>query len=135
MIKIGIEISHGKLRRDILIHPSRYFFIQLSDGLAFLCFKTCNFRGEDIRTHIIDGLAVDEEGNLNSIFQNVIGDAILELQDCNTRSWQGDEFPISSRMKNMISQMPDLADWIISSILTDGRNIILCHSATALNPE
>jgi hypothetical protein len=31
----------------------------------------------------------------------------------------------------MISQMPDLANWIISSILTDGRNIIFYHTLDA----
>jgi hypothetical protein len=123
-IKIGIELSHGKLRCDLLTHPERYFFILVADGQGVLCIRTCNPKGENIEAHIIDGLIPNEEGYLVSVFEEGIRDAIWE-RDLRMSSCEGDEYPISSRLSWMICQMPDLADWIISSVLTNGKNLVI----------
>jgi hypothetical protein len=123
-IKIGIELSHGKLRCDLLTHPERYFFILVADGQGVLCIRTCNPKGENIEAHIIDGLIPNEEGHLVSVFEEGIRDAVWE-RDLRMSSCEGDEYPISSRLSWMICQMPDLADWIISSVLTNGKNLVI----------
>lgn len=55
MIKIGIEVSRRKLLYDLLDNPGRYFFILSEGGRAALCIQTCDFQGDDINTHIIEG--------------------------------------------------------------------------------
>lgn len=125
MIRIGIEVSRKKLRCDLLEHPGRYFFILLADGRATLCIRTCDFRGENIQAHIIDGFSLNKDGALYSVFEGGINDAVLELQDWKSHSCQGDEYPLSSHLVRMISNMPDLVDWIISSIISEGKNLII----------
>lgn len=127
-IKIGIELGYGKLRSDLLTHPERYFFILVVDGQAFLCIRTCDPQGENMEAHIIDGLAPDKDGNLVSVFEDGIRDAVLELRDQKRSSCEGDEYPISSHLARMICQMTDLTDWIISSILTNGKNLVIFSS-------
>lgn len=124
-IKIGIELSYGRLRSDLLTHPERYFFVLVADGQAFLCIRTCDRQGENMEAHIIDGLAPDKDGNLVSVFEEGIRDAVLELRDRKRSSYEGDEYPISSYLARMICQMADLTDWIVSSILTNGKNLVL----------
>ncbi len=126
MIRIGIEVSSRNLRCDLLENPGRYFFILATGGQATLCIKTCDFHGEDIKMHIIDALAPDGEGNLDSIFEDGINGAILEWQDWKKPSMKGGEYPISSHLVRVLSGMPDLMDWIISSILNNERNLIVC---------
>jgi hypothetical protein len=125
MIKIGIEVSRRNLRCDLLEHPDRYFFILETDNRPSLCIRTCDFRGENIEAHIIDGLVLKEDGNLYSIFEDCINDRILELYDWKRHSCQGDEYPISSQIVQIISMLPDFVDWIISSILSRGRNLVI----------
>ncbi len=127
-IKIGIELSYGKLRSDLLTHPERYFFILVVDGQAFLCIRTCDPQGENMEAHIIDGLIPDKDGNLISVFEDGIKDAVLDLRDQRRASYEGDEYPISSLLARMICQMADLTDWIISSILTNGKNLVIFSS-------
>ncbi len=127
-IKIGIELSHGKLRCDLLTHPERYFFILVADGQGVLCIRTCDPQGENMEAHIIEGLIPNEEGYLVSVFEEGIRDAIWELRDQRRSSCEGDEYheyPISSRLSCMICKMPDLADWIISSVLTNDKNLVI----------
>jgi len=125
MIRIGIEVSRRNLRCDLLEHPGRYFFILQADSRATLCIRTCDSQGENIQMHIIDGFSLNGDGNLYSVFEDGINDAILELPDWKIPSCQGDEFPISFLLVRIISRMPDLIDWIISSILSDGKNLVI----------
>lgn len=125
MIRIGIEVSRKNLRCDLLEHPGRYFSILLADGRATLCIRTCDFQGENIQVHIIDGFSLDKDGSLYSVFEDGISDAVLELQDWKRHSCQGDEYPLTSHLVQMISSMPDLVDWIISSIISNGKNLVI----------
>jgi hypothetical protein len=127
MIRIGIEVSSRNLHSDLLEHPGRYFFILLADGQASLCIRTCDSQGENIQVHIIDGFSVNEDGNLYSVFEDGIKDAVLERHDWKICSCQRDEYeyPISSNLMHMISRMPNLVDWIISSILGNGKNLVI----------
>jgi len=129
MIKIGIEVSSRNLHCDLLDNPGRYFFILESDAWASLCIQTCDTQGEDIRTHMIDCLAPNGKGNLYSIFEDGINDAILERQEWKRQSYRGCNYTVSyavsSQLAQMLSSMPDLMDWIISSILNRGRNLVL----------
>jgi hypothetical protein len=130
MIKIGIEVSSKNLRYDLLEHPGRYFFILVTDSRPTLCIRTCDFQGENIEAHVIDGLVLKRDGNLYSIFEDGINDTILELQDWKRQSCYGDEYPISPQLVQTITMLPDLMDWIISSILTKGRNLVICPFAS-----
>ena len=128
MIRIGIEVSSRNLHCDLLENPGRYFFILEADSRASLCIQTCDIQGEDIRTHIIDCLAPNGEGNLYSIFEDGINDAVLERQERKSQSFQEDSYAVSPQLVQMLSMMPDLMDWILSSIITHGRNLILYPS-------
>ena len=128
MIRIGIEVSSRNLHCDLLENPGRYFFILEADGRASLCVQTCDIHGEDIITHIIDCLALNGEGNLYSIFEDGINDAVLEQQERKSQSFQEDSYAVSPQLVQMLSMMPDLMDWILSSIITHGRNLILYPS-------
>ena len=128
MIRIGIELSSRNLRRDLLENPCRYFFISVTDSRPILCIQTCDFQGENIRTHIIDCLAPNGDGNLYSIFEDGINDAVLERLERMCQSSHINEYEVSPQLVQMLSMMPDLMDWIISSILRDGRNLVLYPS-------
>ena len=128
MIRIGIEVSGRNLHCDLLENPGRYFFILEADSRASLCIQTCDIQGEDIRTHIIDCLAPNGEGNLYSIFEDGINDAVLERQERKRQSFQEDSYAVSPQLVQMLSMMPDLMNWILSSIITRGRNLILYPS-------
>jgi len=123
-IKIGIELSYGRLRSDLLTHPERYFLSWWRTGRPSFAFEPAIVRG-NMEAHIIDGLAPDKDGNLVSVFEEGIRDAVLELRDRKRSSYEGDEYPISSYLARMICQMADLTDWIVSSILTNGKNLVL----------
>jgi len=125
LIKIGIEVSHEKLQHDLIMHPARYFFILVVDGTVYLCIRTCDPNGEDIKSHIVDGLILDKDGNLVSIFEDSLNDAILELEGYKTHSCEGDEYPITPCLARIISKVPELTEWIISSLLINGRNLII----------
>ena len=125
MIRIGIEVSRRNLRCDLLEHPERYFFILRADSRASLCIRTCDSQGENIQAHIIDGFSLNEDGNLYSVFEDGINDAILEWHDRKSHSSEGEEYPLSSHLVHMISRMPDLVDWIVSSILSNGKNLVI----------
>lgn len=127
MIKIGIESTSEKLRQDLLLHPSRYFFIQVLNGQPALCVRTCNSQGEDWRSHVLDGLVHDGQGNLVSVFAEDLRTAMLEPGEGRERGLEGG-FGLSSALEHSISQMPDFVDWMISSILKDGRHLLLFSS-------
>ena len=128
MIKIGIEVSSRNLRCDLLENPGRYFFILEAGSRTSLCIQTCDFQGENIRTHIIDCLAPNGDGNLYSIFEDGINDTISERQEWNGQSCHEDKYAVSPQLVQMLSMMPDLMNWILSSIITRGRNLILYPS-------
>jgi hypothetical protein len=129
MIKIGIEVSRKNLHCDLIENPGRYFFIQEEGSRIYLCIQTCDSQGENIKAHNIDVLVPNEEGNLYSIFEDVLEDIInditIERQDWKKHSCPGNRYPVSSQLVQMLSMMPDFVDWIISSILTNGRNLVL----------
>jgi hypothetical protein len=125
MIRIGIEVSSRNLHCDLLENPGRYFFILEADARASLCIQTCDIQGEDIRTHIIDCLALNGKGNLYSIFEDGINDAVLERPEWKRQSCHEDRYAVPPQLVQMLSSMPDLMDWIISSIITHGRNLVL----------
>ena len=130
LIKIGIEVSRRNLRCDLIENPGRYFFILEESGRTILCIQTCDSEGEDIKMHAIDVLVPNVEGTLYSIFEDVledyINDVTIERQDWETHSCHGNRYPVSSQLMQILSMMPDLMDWIVSSILTNGRNLVLC---------
>lgn len=130
LIKIGVECSPVKLRCDLLAHPARYFFILVYDGRASLCIRTCDSQGEDIRAQAIDGLCVDSEGNVISVFEESLKCAARELESRKTHTSDGGEYPVTPHLERLISLMPDLVEWIVSLVLTKDRHIILYTSWT-----
>jgi len=127
LIKIGIESTSETLRQDLLLHPSRYFFIQVLDDQPALCVRTCNSEGEDWRSHALDGLIHDGQGNLVSVFAEELHSAVLNDGENKQRGLEGG-FGLSSALEYSISQMPDFVDWMISSVLKDGRHLLLFTS-------
>jgi hypothetical protein len=129
LIKIGIEVSRRNLHCDLIENPGRYFFIQEEGCRTYLCIQTCDSQGEDTLAHNIDVLVPNEEGNLYSIFEEVLedihNDIIIERQEWKRHSRSGNRYPISTQLVQMLSIMPEFVDWIISSILTNGRNLVL----------
>ena len=129
MIKIGIEVSRRNLHCDLIENPGRYFFIQEEGCRTYLCIQTCDTQGEDTLAHNVDVLIPNEEGNLYSIFEEVLeeinNDISIERQEWKRDSLFGNRYPISSQLVQMLSMMPDFVDWIISSILLNGRNLVL----------
>ena len=129
MIKIGIEVSRRNLHCDLIENPGRYFFIQEEGCRTYLCIQTCDTQGEETLAHNVDVLVPNEEGNLYSIFEEALevinNDISIERQEWKRDSLFGNRYPISSQLVQMLSMMPDFVDWIISSILTNGRNLVL----------
>ena len=125
MIKIGIESTFDGLRRDILSHPEKYFFIWVIDGQAALCIRTCDSQGNKLQAHIIDGLFLDPEGNLRSIFNDDIRDALLEQIGPGLQLYEGKEYMITGTLGRKISETPDLIEWIMLSVLNADRHIII----------
>ncbi|MCK9586603.1 hypothetical protein [Methanothrix soehngenii] len=127
MIKIGIEVSRRKLLYDLLENPGRYFFILSEGGRAALCIQTCDFQGDDINTHIINGFALNKDSKLCPIFDDGINDSILNGCKWERRTPDGRDYPISSKLEDTLCRLPDLMYWIISKVLTGGRNLVIYH--------
>lgn len=125
MIKIGLRPAETNCAATSLSIQKRYFFILAIDSNASLCIRTCDSRGENIQAHIIEGLYLSEDGDLHSVFEDGINDALFEMHHWKSHSCIGDEYPISRHLMHTISQMPDLANWIISSILVNGKNLMI----------
>jgi len=129
LIKIGIEVSRRNLHCDLIENPGRYFFIQEEGCRTYLCIQTCDTQGEETLAHNVDVLVPNEEGNLYSIFEEALevinNDISIERQEWKRDSLFGNRYPISSQLVQMLSMMPDFVDWIISSILLNGRNLVL----------
>jgi hypothetical protein len=125
LIKVGLEANRSHLRRELLAHPGRYFAILVIDSRAALCIRTCDNRGENLQSHIVDGLTADSHGNLVSIFEEDLR-LFLNRQKRSNRSSDCEKFyQISMTMADRIRLLPGLIDHIISSILTKDRNIII----------
>ncbi len=127
MIKIGIEATINKLRRDMLLCPAKYFFIMIVDGQAALCIQTCDSQGENSRAHIIDALTPNSEGNLVSLIADSIQAAMLEYGFTRVQLHEGDEYNITGPLSAKISETPGLVDWIVSSVLNEDCHILI-HS-------
>jgi hypothetical protein len=41
-----------QLHDELLLHPSRYFFLLVTDEQACLCFRACKSDGMDVRASI-----------------------------------------------------------------------------------
>ena len=128
MIKIGIEVSRRKLLCDLLDNPGRYFFVLSGSGRRALCIQTCNFQGEDVKMHIINGFALNQNSELISLFDGGIDDSILNGDEWKRRTPDGMEYPISYHLEHTLCRLPDLMDWIISTVLIRDRNLVIYPS-------
>jgi hypothetical protein len=125
LIKIGLEANRTHLRNELLVQPCRYFAILINNNRAALCIRTCDNRGEDLQSHIVDGMVTDSDGNLVSIFEEELRMSIKEQKKLNPSSDCEEFLQISSAIANKIKLFPGLIDCIISSVLTKDRNIII----------
>jgi hypothetical protein len=125
LIKVGLETAKRDLCDDMLLHPCRYFFILMIENQAALCIRTCDSQGEELQSHVVDGLVADSDGNLASIFEEDISTALKEQKEAKISSDGELLIPISPAIAEKIRLLPGLIDWIISYVLTRGRNIVI----------
>ena len=130
MVAIGLDVSRRVLQHDLLKHPERYFFIQMMDHRASLCIRTCDAVGERIQVHIIDGFSFHDDGYGygRSVFADLINDAVSEMRYTASCSSPRDEYPLSFHLSKKISEMPDMMEWIVSTILSEEKNLIIYSS-------
>lgn len=130
LIKIGLEASREDLRKELLSHPFRYFFILMVDNRAVLCIRTCNSRGENLQSHIVDGLTPDSDGNMVSVFEDELRLAMENRRRPN-RILEGNEsdneelYSISAAIGDKIRFLPGFIEWIVSTVLTKDRNMVI----------
>jgi hypothetical protein len=125
LIKVGLEATRDDLHKELLAHPCRYFFILVTDNRAALCIRTCNGRGENLQSHVVDGLTADSAGNLVSLFEEDLQEVVMDHNRSTILS-DGDElWSISPDIIEKIRILPGFVDWIISAVLTEDRNIII----------
>ena len=125
LIKVGLEATPEDLRKELLSHPCRYFFILLADNRAALCIRTCDCRGENLQSHVVDGLTPDPDGNLVSLFEEDLQVVVMNRNRSTILS-DGDELcSISPDIAEKIGVLPGFVDWIISTVLTKDRNILI----------
>lgn len=124
-IKVGLEASREDLSKELQMHPCRYFFILVTDNRAALCIRTCDGSGEDLQSHVVDGLTSDSAGNLVSLFEDELRIIVMD-RNRSPISSDGDElYSISPDIAKRIRILPGFVDWIISAVLTNGRNILI----------
>jgi len=125
LIKVGLEATREDLRKELLAHPCRYFFILSTDNRAALCIRTCDCRGENLQSHVVDGLTPDSAGNLASLFEGDL-QVIVVNRNRSTMLSDGDELcSISPDIAEKIRILPGFVDWIITTVLTKDRNILI----------
>jgi len=125
LIKVGLEATREDLHKELLTHPCRYFLILVTDNRAALCIRTCDCRGENLQSHVVDGLTPDSAGNLVSLFEEDLEVVVMDRNRF-TKLSDGDELcPISPHIAEKIRIMPGFVDWIISTVLTEDRNILI----------
>ncbi len=134
MIKMGIESSASKLQDQLQLHPERYFFILVIEERPALCLQTCDVYGGDIETKEIDGLMLCPEGNLASVFQEDLQEAMIK-RELYLRYLEGEQYPISQAIRKKISELPDFIDWIMKSVLIRGRCLMLYPSWTVTHSD
>ncbi|MDD1748337.1 MAG: hypothetical protein LUO89_00510 [Methanothrix sp.] len=127
MIKMGIESSATKLHDQLLLHPERYFFILVMEERGALCLKTCSACGNDIEIKEIDGLILDDNGNLISIFHEELQEVLMKRESF-LRYLEGEQYPISSAIRKKIKELPGFIDWIMASVPIRGRCLMLYPS-------
>lgn len=125
LIKVGLEATREDLRREMLAHPCRYFFILLTDNRAALCIRTCDCRGENLQSHVVDGLTTDSVGDLISLFEEDLQVVVMDQNRSTILSDDGELFSISPYIAEKIRILPGFVDWIISAVLTEDRNILI----------
>lgn len=124
MIMIGIESSRSELYNQISMHPERYFFILVVEGCPGLCIQTCDRDGEDIRTQEIGCLKLSSEGSSISVFQKELIEAMTKVEPCPNCM----EYNITPAIKKKIGELSGFIEWIMASVLADGRCILLYPS-------
>jgi hypothetical protein len=125
LIKVGLEATRENLREELLSHPSRYFLISMVDNRAVLCIQTCDSIGENLQSHVVDGLVPDSDGNLVSVFEEELHLAIKDWRRPNRISNSEELHSISPAIAEKIRFLPGFVDWLISTVLTKDRNIII----------
>jgi hypothetical protein len=125
MMAIGVNVSRGIMQCDLLMHPERYFFIHMMDHRASLCIRTCDAMGKSIQVHVLDGFSFHDDGCGHSVFSDLINDAVCEMQNIAGCSSPRDEYPLSFHLSKKISGMPDMMEWIVSTILSEEKNLII----------
>lgn len=127
MIMIGIESSRSELYDQISMHPERYFFILVLEGRTGLCIQTCDTHGEDIKIQEVGVLKISSEGDSISVFQEELKEAMMKLELCPDRA-EGSQHPITPAIKKKIGDLQGFIDWIMASVLADGRCLLLYPS-------
>lgn len=72
----------------------------------------------------------DSNGNLVSVFEGGIKEALIERKHSVKHSCEGYEYSLSASLKEKITHMPGLIDWIMTTVLTEERHILLNPSWT-----
>lgn len=127
LIKMGIESSAAKLHDQLLLHPEMYFFILVIEERPALCLQTCDSSGNGIEIKEMDGLMLSPEGDLASVFQEDLQEAMIKLE-LYLRYLEGEQYPISQTIKEKIVKLPGFIDWIIESVAVRGRCLMLYPS-------
>ena len=125
LIKVGLEATREDLSKELQMHPCRYFFILVTDNRAALCIRTCDDRGEDLQSHVVDGLTSDSAGNLVSLFEEDLQMVVMDRNRSPILSDGAELYSISLDIAKRIRILPGFVDWIISAVLTKDRNILI----------
>jgi hypothetical protein len=125
LIKVGLEATREQLREELLSHPCKYFFILMIDNRAVLCIQTCNSIGENLQSHVVDGLVPDSDGNLVSVFEEELHLVIKDWRRPTGVLYGEELHSISPAIAEKIRFLPGFVDWIISTVLTKDRNILI----------
>ena len=67
----------------------------------------------------------DQNGNLVSVFEEGIKEALIERKNSMRRSCEGCEYSITTHLEEIIARMPNLIDWMMTTVLTEDRHILL----------
>lgn len=134
MIKMGIESCEANLHDQLLLHPERYFFILVIEERPALCLQTCDIYGSNLEIKEIDGLMLRPEGNLVSIFQEDLQEAMIK-RELYLRYLEGEQYPISQAISKKISEQPGFIDWIMNTVLIRGRCLMLYPSWTVAHSD
>jgi hypothetical protein len=116
-----VRATRENLREELLSHPCRYFLISMVDNRAVLCIQTCDSIGENLQSHVVDGLVPYSDGNLVSVFEEELHLVIKDWRRLNSEELHS----ISPAIAEKIRFSPGFVDWIISTVLTKDRNIII----------